>query len=76
MDGEQTGMLGRWALVEFQIENCRIEPIGFNVPAHPLDLNKHRTDFYKYFISKSFYLICQHIPILVRIVNNSYRQLT
>ena len=48
MDGKQTGVLGRWALVEFQIEICKIGP------AHPSDFNNHRKDFYKYFISKSF----------------------
>jgi len=76
MEGKQTGVLGGWALVEFQIENCRIGSAGFDIPVHTLDFNNHRTDFYKYFSSKSFYQICRHIPLLVIIVNNDYLQLT
>ena len=76
MDGKQTGVLGGWALLEFQMENRRIGPVVFNIPVHTLDFSKHRTDFYKYFVWNSFYQICRNIPILVRIVNNTYGHLT
>jgi hypothetical protein len=76
MDGKQTGVLGGWALVEFHMENCRIGPVGFHIPVNTLDLNKHRTYFYKYFISKSFYQIFRHIPIMVKFVINNYGHLT